>query len=53
MRGKVIDVMIFKDQLSFLGAIESVDAVEDAGFPGSIGPDDCEHLSLADIKTYP
>jgi hypothetical protein len=53
MRGKVIDVLIFEDQLSLLRAIESVDAVEDAGFTGSIGSDDCQHLSLTDIKTNP
>jgi hypothetical protein len=50
---KVVNVLIFEDQLSFLGAIEPVDAVEDAGFPGSIGSDDCQHFSLTDIKTNP
>ena len=42
--------MIFKNHLPFLGAIKSIDAVEDAGFPSPVGPDDGQHLSLSDIK---
>jgi len=50
VRGEVVNVMIFKNHLPFLGAIKSIDAVEDAGFPSPVGPDDGQHLSLSDIK---
>jgi hypothetical protein len=53
MRREVVYVLILEDQLAFLWAIESVDAIEDAGFSSPIGSDDCQHLSLTDIKTDP
>lgn len=49
----MVYVLILESQLSLLGAIKSVDAIEDAGFSGSVGADDRKHLSHADIKTDP
>src|SRR4030042_4398415 len=51
VRGKVINVLVFKNHLPFLRPIKSINAIEDACFSGSVGSDDCQHFSLSDIET--
>jgi len=40
------DVFSFKEYFTFLGGIKSTDAIQKAGFPRAIGPNDCEDLVL-------
>jgi hypothetical protein len=51
VRGKVIDVLPLEGHHAFLRAVKSIDAIEDAGFPRSVGANDGQHLSLSHIKT--
>jgi len=48
---KMVDALIFESHLPLLGAIKSVDAIEDACFSGSVGPNDRKHLSLPDFES--
>jgi len=50
VRGKMVNALILESHLPFLGAIESVDAIEDACFSSSVRPDDRKHLSLFHIE---
>jgi hypothetical protein len=50
---KMIDVLPFETQFSFLGPVKSIDAIEDAGFPCAIGSNDGKHLPLSHIEGDP
>jgi hypothetical protein len=50
---KMIYVLPFEDQFSFLRSVKSIDTIENTGFPCAIGPDDGKHLYLFHLETDP
>jgi hypothetical protein len=52
MGGHLGDVPVFKDNAAFAGVIKAADAVEDAGFTGSIGADDGLDMAVLHLKAH-
>jgi len=52
VRGQVRDVAAFKEDFAFLGAVETVNAIEKAAFSSPIGSDDSQYLRTPDLNIH-